>query len=586
MVHYRATSRNLRPSPSVEVFVSFDPTLRRRGWFGAVALLSWLAAVPVAASPWFREITAEAGLAVPVPSAPYGDDWKVPDVMTAGGAFVDYDGDGDLDVLLTNVLPRFEDSGFLPSTGVRLFRQDGPARFTDVTAAAGVGHPGYGVGIGVGDYDNDGLPDLYFANYGQDYLYRNLGDGTFQDVTATAGIGIQGWSCSTAFLDYDRDGFLDIFVTQYVHYDPAKQCTDAGGRRQFCGPRAFPPAADFLLRNEGDGTFTDVSEAAGIRIDSAAGLGVLSLDIDEDGWQDIYVTNDSYANHFWINRGDGTFVDDAIVMGAAVNEHGKPEAGMGVVAADFDDDLDFDLFMTHLRKESNTFYRNVGAALGFEDVTGATGLGNASMPYTGFGVVAVDLELDGDLDLVVANGAVNRGDPMPGAEALPEPWLWLAEPNQVFVNERAGVFETMDPALSGELTSRVEMTRGLSAGDIDGDGDLDLLLVNAHAPVRLYRNDAPHLGSWLEVEVLDPAVHRDALGATVTVTVGDRSWLRTVAAANSYLSSQQPWPHFGLGQTDHIDGIRVRWPDGDIERFPGGAVNRRVVLRRGQGQAD
>ena len=376
-----------------------------------------------------------------------------------------------------------------------------------------------------------------------------------------------------------------MFVTQYVHYDPAKQCTDGGGRRQFCGPRAFPPALDFLLRNRGDGTFEDVSESAGIRIDSAAGLGVLSFDIDEDGLQDVYVTNDSYANHLWINQGDGTFYDDAIVMGAAVNEHGKPEAGMGVVAADFDEDADFDLFMTHLRKESNTFYRNVGAGLGFEDETGATGLGNASMPFTGFGVVAADLELDGDLDIVVANGSVNRGDPLPGAESLPEPWLWLAEPNQLFLNEGDGRFLTAGDDVAGEVTSRVEMTRGLSAGDVDGDGDLDLLLVNAQAPTRLYRNDAPRQGHWVEIRVVDPAMGgRDALGAVVTVSASGVSRMRPIARSNSYLSAQEPTAHFGLGGADHVDDVRVRWPDGTWERFPGGPADRRWTITRGTGE--
>lgn len=548
-----------------------------------VLLSAALFAAPAAADEnvWFHDITEQAGLDASIPTDPYSS-YAVPDVMTAGCAFLDYDRDGDLDILLTNATAVFDASGRLAQAGVRLYRQDGPARFTDVTKSSGIGHSGYGIGVAVGDYDNDGFPDIYFANYQQDYLFRNRGDGTFENVTLRSEIELDGWSCSSSFFDYDGDGFLDLFVTQYVFYEPSKRCTDAGGRPQFCGPRAFPPAPDHLLRNRGDGTFEDVSARAGIGAEPAAGLGVITLDLNDDGLQDVYVTNDSYANHLWLNQGDGTFLDDAIILGAAVNEHGKPEAGMGVVAADFDGDLDFDLFMTHLRKESNTFYRNIGGSMGFEDVTSAVGLGNASMPYTGFGTVALDLELDGDLDLIVANGAVNRGPPIDGVD-LPVPWRYLAEPNQMFVNDGTGHFAEPTFGTDG-LTTRVEMTRGLATGDIDGDGDLDLLLANAHSPARLYRNDAPNAGHWLSVRAIEPATHRDAIGASVEVRLGDRRIIRRIASATSYLSSQEPTAHFGLGEAADVDALVVRWPDGAVEHFPGVAADQSIELHRGNGQ--
>ena len=543
-------------------------------WATATCLL----AGPSLADVWFHEITAEVGLPVELPERP-AEVGKVPDVMTSGCAFFDYDADGDLDVYLSNPDGLFDDSGLLPEPANRLYRQEADGSFTDVTAASGVAHFGYGIGVGIGDYDNDGYPDLYAANFADDVLFRNRGDGTFEDVTEAAGISVDGWSCSTAFFDHDGDGFLDLFITQYVFYDDSKTCTDNAGRPDFCGPRAFPPAPDFLLHNNGDGTFTDVSEAAGIRTDSAAGLGVISEDLNGDGLSDLYVTNDSYPNHLWINQGDGTFFDEALILGAALNEHGSPEAGMGIVAADFDNDRDFDLFMTHLKRESNTIYENLGPDLGFEDATSSTGLGTTSMPWTGFGTVAFDVELDGDLDLFIANGAVNRSDPLPGVE-VGHPWNLFAEPNQLYLNDGTGRFELLEDGC-GTLCSRVEMTRGVAAGDYDADGDLDLLLANSHSPSRLYRNDAPRRGSWLVVRAVDPALRRDAIGAVVEVRAGEKRYLRRITHATSYLSSGDARAHFGLGGLESIDSITVVWPGGEEEEFDGGPVDRVVELVRG-----
>ncbi|RME39595.1 MAG: CRTAC1 family protein, partial [Planctomycetota bacterium] len=453
--------------------------------------------------------------------------------------------------------------------------------YTDVTEESGLGDGGYGMGVAIGDYDNDGDTDVYVTNFGRNALYRNRGDGTFENVTDASGTGVTGWSCSATFLDYDRDGNLDLYVTRYVEFNPLKDCYDAAGRRDYCGPKAFPPVHDYLLHNNGNGTFTDVTSRAGIDSVSAAGLGVVADDFNNDGWIDIYVANDAYANQLWINRGDGTFEDEALLMGSAYNINGKAEAGMGVIAADFDNDLDPDLFMTHLGQETNTFYRNLGEQMGFCDVTGEAGLGTSSVPYTGFGTAAVDMELDGDLDLLVVNGRVVYGDPLPGA-LPPPPWNIYAEPNLFYLNDGTGRF-TEAAGSAAAFCDPIEISRGLAVGDIDDDGDPDVLITNIQGPARLYRNDAPRRGHWLTVRGVDPRRKRDALGARVIVHAGDRSFMRTIRSGFSYLSASEPRAYFGLGRAEHIEWIEVWWPDGTRERFPGGAADRFITLTHGSG---
>ncbi|MCH7572182.1 MAG: VCBS repeat-containing protein, partial [Planctomycetes bacterium] len=339
---------------------------------------------------WFTEITTDVGLDFIHETGATGE-LHLPEIMGGGCAMFDFDHDGDLDIYLITANDTLPEAGIADHPVNRLYRQEADGRFTDVTAESGLGDGGYGMGVAIGDIDNDGHPDVYVTNYGPDRLYRNRGDGTFEDVTEAAGIDVDGWSCSAAFFDYDRDGFLDLYVTRYVDFDPRKRCSDAAGRPDYCSPKVFGPVADVLLHNNGDpGTpgFTDVSEQAGIASAAAAGLGVVCEDFNQDGWPDVYVANDLYANHLWINQGDGTFRDMAVIMGAAYNLHGQPEAGMGVVAADFHGHGQLVWFMTHLPTEINTLYRNLGGDVGFEDVTGSAGLGASSMEYTGFGTAA------------------------------------------------------------------------------------------------------------------------------------------------------------------------------------------------------
>jgi len=509
--------------------------------------------------------------------------------MGGGAAFLDYDNDGDLDIYLSNghqVLPAARDG---ERGRNRLYRSEADGRYTDVTMHSGLGDPGYGMGVATGDVDNDGDVDVFVTNYGPDSLYLNNGDGTFADITSAAGAGVEGWSASAAFCDFDRDGYLDLYVTRYVDFQAERRCTGKAGAPEFCGPRSFRPVHDVVLRNEGAGAdggvrFSDVAAAAGIAGTFAAGLGLVCLDANEDGWQDVYVANDAYPNQLWINEGTGevSFRDDSLIMGVAYNLHGQAQAGMGVITEDLDGNGAPDIFLTHLTNEANTLYSNFGGTAGYRDESGASGLGPSSMPYTGFGIVAFDAELDGDLDLFIANGRVNVARPVPGS-MLPPPWNTLPEANLFYLNDGGGRFERPDNE-AGALVSSLDISRAAAGGDIDGDGDVDLLVANLLGPARIYRNDAPRSGSWLSVRARDPDLKRDALGARISLVIGDRRLQRQVTTASSYLTSQSPVVHFGFGEARSVDRIEVRWPDGSAEIFPGTETDRAITLRRGEGE--
>jgi len=528
---------------------------------------------------WFVDATAEVGLDFVHETGATGS-LHLPEIVGSGAALFDYDGDGDLDVYLTSGNFDLGPDPAAPRPVNRLFRQATDGTFADVTTESGLGDAAYGIGVAVGDVDNDGDVDVYLSNFGPDLLYRNRGDGSFSDDSDAAGIRVDGFSCSAVFCDYDLDGFLDLYVTQYVRYDPDQQCSNSSGRRDYCSPRAFNPVPDVLLHNNGDGTFTDVSDVAGIGGLAAAGLGVVCEDLDQDGLPDFYTANDQYPNHLWINQGDGTFREQALLLGAAYNLEGRAEAGMGVVAADLDGDADLDLFVTHLGGQTNTLYRHLGRGL-FEDATGASGLAQSSLPYTGFGAVAFDAELDGDLDLLVANGRVFRGVANPRT-TVPVPWSHFAEPNQFLLNRGGGRYVPM-PDLGSDFVGPVEVSRSLAMGDVDGDGDVDILLGNTQSAARLYRNEAPRAGHWLIVRALDPRLHRDAIGASLSLTIGGRRVTRTVTRGFSYLSSSDPRPHFGLGPVSEVGPIEIRWPDGLVEAFDVPEVDRVWTLLRGEG---
>jgi len=531
-------------------------------------------------------------------------DYHMAELMGSGGALFDYDGDGDLDLYLVQgtALGDGRPAGGAPgpsqppATG-RLYRNDsasgGPIRFTDVTAASGELGRGYGMGVATGDYDGDGRIDLYLTHFGPNQLLHNQGDGTFRDVTAAAGAGDDRWSVPATFFDYDRDGRLDLFVGNYLVYrSPAdhRPCADRSGHRDYCGAVQFPPEADRLLHNRGDGTFEDVTAAAGLGSGFGRALGAVAADLDGDGWIDLYVANDAGPNNLWINRGDGTFEDRALLAGAAVNGDGKAEASMGVDAADYDRDGDFDLFLTHLVVETNTLYRNLGGGL-FEDASAPSGLGPPSRVHTAFGTRFLDYDGDGWLDVLAVNGAVQniaallaRGDPFP-----------FHETNQLFRNlggDAGGGAAAGRPVRFAEVTAAAgpafalsESSRGAAFGDVDDDGDLDVVVVNNHGPVRLLVNQVGNRGRWVGLRLTTGAPPRDALGARVALRLaaGPPRWAR-VATDGSYASASDPRLAFALGAGEETTVVEVHWPDGAVETFPAPPAGRYSTLRQGAGR--
>lgn len=520
----------------------------------------------------FVDVTNEVGLKFEYRAHPAGS-YHLPGLMGGGAAVFDANGDGYLDIYLLNGSDGTADNHLTN----RLFLQRADGTFEDATEASNLGDRGYGMGCAIADIDNDGDPDVYVSNFGPDRLLRNEGDGTYSDITAEAGISNPGWSASVAFLDFDRDGWLDIYIANYVELDEERTCVDDAGRPDYCGPAPFPGLVDRLYRNQGDGTFADVTEAAGIATAAYAGLGVVCADFDNDGWIDIYVANDLDPNLLWLNQGDGTFIDDAIILGAAYNTHGRTEAGMGVTAGDADEDGDLDLFLTHLRGQTNTYYRN-DDGIAFEDATAKAGLAAASIVYTGWGTAFFDADLDGDLDLAVANGAVVRRLPVLRNDM--GFWSDYAEPNLMFRNDGNGHFERIEEE-AGSFTVDIEISRGLIPVDIDADGDLDLLVTNIAGPARLYRNET-NPASWLAITVYDPELNREALGAKVVIRTEDRSYVRHAIPPGGYLTAAPATIHVVIPDGGTATVIDVRWPDGTDERFTPVASGR-IELHRGSG---
>ena len=527
----------------------------------------------------FTDVTNQVGLDFQHDPGVDGS-YFMPEIVGSGGALLDYDNDGDLDIYLVNGAHRGGTKrGSTVSPKNRLYRQEDEGTFEDVTGEAGLGDTGYGMGVAVGDLDNDGDLDIYLSNYGRDQLYQNNQDGTFTNVSEQAGISNPDWGCSALFFDYNLDTHLDIFVTNYLALDPVSVCPDRSGRQDYCGPGGFPGVPDLLFHNNGNGTFTDVSSESGIAAAASKGLGVVTGDFNNDQHPDLYVANDGEANNLWLNQGNGTFQDHGIFLGAALNGVGRAEAGMGVAVGDVDNDENLDFFVTHLRRESNTLYRYAGD-FGFQDDSSPSGLGAASLPYTGFGAGFFDFDHDGDLDLAVANGRVTRGLLLTGGKTSSY-WDDYAEPNFLFVNTGVGRFQSVGEQ-TADFCRSIENSRGLAFGDIDNDGDIDLLVANGGGRARLFRNDSRSAGRWLSVRTVDPELNRDALGARVTVVLGARRISRLIAPGYSFLSSNDARAHFGLGAANQVDEIYVEWPGGATEIFPGVQADQFVALRKGQ----
>jgi hypothetical protein len=527
----------------------------------------------------FADVTTELGL--PVQTEPWPDGtYFLPEITQGGIGIFDADGDGVLELLHVRIPP--PGSGQKTITNRLYHRGAVTERFQDVGAASGLTEPGFGQTPAIGDVDNDGDLDVFVGNYGPDVFYVNAGDGRFTNATERAGIVEDGWTTAAAFCDYDADGFQDLYVAHYQRFDEGKVCTDGSARREYCGPIIGAP--DMLFHNSGDGTFSDRTKEAGIvlpqRGSRATGLGVVFLDLTQDGRPDIFVANDAQANQLWVNQGDGTFLDQGIQRGVALNREGQTEANMGIAVGDANGDGRLDLYVTHLWQENNRLY--LGSELPvFRDSTIESHLSRYDLERTGFGAGFLDFDHDGDQDLAVVNGAVKRRPPLPGA---PKGfWGDYAEPNQLFENDGQAIFAQVDDE-AGPFAAAVEVSRGLAFGDLDADGDLEMAVTNVDNSLRVYRNDAPRPGThWLLVRALTRG--RDALGTQIRLHAGGREFLGLALAAYSFGSSGDPRAHFGLGSVATVDEIEVLWPDGQRESFPGTAVDRVLTLRQGEGRA-
>jgi hypothetical protein len=530
---------------------------------------------------WFEDVTEASGLHFVHDVGPNPERYFMPHIAGSGAALFDFDNDGRLDVyLIHNAGP---DSG---ATN-RLFHQRPDGTFEDVSAGSGLDVSGYGMGVAVGDVNNDGLPDLLLTEYGRIRLFLNQGGGKFKDVTHEAGLENPSWGTSAAFFDYDRDGWLDLVVVNYLAYDPKKACANGAGQPDFCGPTAFPGTVTRLFRNcgrtPGGGVrFEDVTVKAGLGRATGPGLGVVAADFNGDHWPDILVANDGHPNHLWINQKDGTFKEEALSRGLAYNGVGQAQANMGIALGDVDGDGLADVLITHLAEEFPVLWKQ-GPAGQFRDRTTAAGLAAGRWRGTGFGTVFGDFDLDGALDLAMVNGAVRHPTGSAGGKGASF-WAPFKERNQLFANDGTGRFR--DVSLQNDsFCGTAAVSRALCCGDVDNDGALDLLVTVTAGPARLYRNVAPRRGHWLLVRAVDPALGgRDAYGAEITARAGDRRWVRLVNPGSSYLCSNDPRAHFGLGAAERVDAFEVVWPDGTAETFSGGEVDRALVLRKGTGK--
>ena len=520
---------------------------------------------------WFEECAKARGIGF-VHRSGHRERFLLPEIMCGGAALLDMDGDGDLDAYLIQ-------AGSLAGTedraGNRLYRNRGDGTFEDVTQGSGAEVRGFGNGVAAGDYDNDGRTDLYVTCVGPNALLHNEGGGRFRDVTAASGTGDPNWGMSAAFLDYDRDGWLDLVVVNYVRWSVAieRDCDAPRGGADYCSPKSYDaPTPDVLYHNNGDGTFTDVSEKAGLRTAFGNGLGVVSGDFDGDGREDIFVANDGTPNQLWMQQADGAFRDRALAVGCAMDLAGVAKAGMGVDAADVDDDGDLDLIVENLAGETDSFYRNERGL--FLDRAASAGTAAPSVLYTRFGVGLRDLDNDGFLDLFVATGRVTRmAEPLTA-----DPF---AEPNLLYRGAAGGHFTEVSP--KGGTAERLLFTsRGAAVGDVDGDGGVDVLVLNRDAPSHLFRNVVKDRGHWLSLRVLEEH-GRDALGATVTLRLGERRLLRCVRSASSYCSASDPRVHLGLGAVTRVEDVVVHWVDGTREAFDVAGVDAVTTLQRGKG---
>ncbi|MCU1328016.1 MAG: hypothetical protein JWN34_3386 [Bryobacterales bacterium] len=529
----------------------------------------------------FVNVAREAGLTAPVIYGDEGHDDYILDSMGCGAAFVDYDNDGWVDIVMLTGQRR---TGPTPAGAtIRLYHNNRDGTFRDVTEKSGLGRSVWAAGITVGDYDNDGFDDLFITCWGQNLLFHNNGDGTFSDVTAKAGLLHEGvrYGTGCTWIDYDRDGRLDLFVNHYVVFDPAKvpirgkdPTCNRGGVPVFCGPGGLPQERCRLYHNNGDGTFTDVSEKSGILgVKPNYPLTATSVDFDRDGWPDLYVACDTSPSLLFRNNHDGTFTERGLESGVALNEDGREQGGMGLGIGDFDTDGFIDIFKTHFSSDTHVLYKNNGKGT-FRDVTTRAGL-SVETRFVGWGAAIQDFDNDGLPDIFFTTGMV-----YPEVEAR-EPGSPWKTPSVLFRNLGQGKFEELFD-LAGPAMSQLHSSRGAAFGDFDNDGDMDILIMNVNEPPSLLRNDTTGNAHWLKVQLQGVESNRSAIGAEVVAVYGDRRQAQTVLAQSSYLSANDKRLHFGLGKETKAS-LEIRWPNGREENLADVEADQLVIIREGKG---
>ncbi len=559
------------------------PAAPRRRSLALAATLAALAGATAAAGDWFHDAAAETGVDFRHQDGRSGQKYYV-ETTASGGGWLDFDGDGDLDLYLLNGAAT-PGSKLASSPRNALYENRGGAggrRFVEVAERAGVADDGFGQGLCAGDVDGDGRLDFMVTNYGPDRLFRNLGDGRFAEIGGPAGVAGEHWSVSCAFGDLDGDGDLDLYVTHYVDfsYDRNPRCQSPDGTRLYCRPDDFDGVADSLFLNLGGSggrvSFRQEGAARGIAQGiSEKGMGVILSDLDLDGDLDAYVANDGALNRLYVNRGDGRFEDQALISGAGLSGLGAAEAGMGVDAGDVDGDGRADLIVSHFAMETNTLYRNLGG-LQFDDVTSRIGLGPPSYKQVGWGLALLDFDNDGDLDLAVANGHMQEG-----VEKL-EPGLRYAQPNQLLENLGGSGGRIRFRDVSGQAGSAFQVakvSRGLAVGDWNDDGRLDLLITNTNAGVDLLENRLDTGHHWLGIELAGAAANRFAIGARVELSAGDRRQLREVRSGGRFESQSDLRLHFGLGDHSGPVSVEIHWPDGHRQRETTAELDRYWTIR-------
>lgn len=530
----------------------------------------------------FVDVAREAGLTEPIIYGESDSFTYIVESMATGCAFFDYDNDGWMDIF---ILGGRTLAGTPPGSGNRLYHNNRDGTFTDVTARSGLADPGWAQGVCVGDYNNDGWEDLFLTYYGQNRLYRNNGDGTFTNVTAEAGLHFPGTRYGTGctFLDYNRDGHLDLFVSNYLEIDLAtapKPSLDVPncnyeGVATMCGPLGLPKAHQYLYRNNGNGTFTDVSQESGVAaLHGSYGLTAVSFDADEDGWPDIFVACDMTPSFLLMNNHDGTFREEALLRGVAVNGEGREMGGMGAAVGDYNLDGHLDIVKTHYYDQATGLYRNDGKGY-FNDVTVEAGL-NRETRFVCFGAGIIDFDNNGWPDILLTSGTVYP------EVARVSPRFPARSPRILFRNRGDGTFTELG-ADAGPGIAAEHCSRGAAFGDFDNDGDMDVLIMNVNEPPTLLRNDAPAVNHWIKVRLEGTKSNRSAIGARVVVRYEGKTQVQEVLSGCSFLSSSDPRLHFGLGKATSAD-VEVRWPSGLIEHLRDVAANQLLTLREGEGK--